>query len=40
MLHNEGRTAALIYYLYVIDVEGVLIGIVSLRDLITANPDW
>lgn len=38
-LHNEGQTAAIIYYLYVIDVEGALIGIVSLRDLIIANPD-
>ncbi|MEK4424924.1 magnesium transporter [Solibacillus sp. FSL K6-1523] len=38
-LRNEAPNAKIIYYLYVIDAVGTLIGVVSLRDLIIAQPD-
>lgn len=38
-LRTVAPTAEIIYYNYVIDHEGVLVGVVSLRDLITARPD-
>ncbi len=39
ILPNEAMTAEIIYYLYVSDANGILNGVVSLRDLIIANPD-
>lgn len=38
-LRNEAPNAEIIYYLYVIDEAGTLLGVVSLRDLIIAQPD-
>ncbi|UCZ53629.1 magnesium transporter [Bacillus shivajii] len=39
LLRNEGPDAETIYYLYVINEKHELAGVVSLRDLIIANPD-
>lgn len=39
MLRDRAPDAEMIYYLYVIDEDGKLVGVVSLRDLITAKPD-
>jgi len=39
MLRGYAPDAELIYYLYVINEDGKLVGVVSLRDLIIANPD-
>ncbi|HLR15997.1 MAG TPA: magnesium transporter [Bacillota bacterium] len=38
-LRTVAPNAEIIYYNYVIDKDGVLVGVVSLRDLITARPD-
>src|SRR5699024_7065738 len=38
-LRDEAPDAEIVYYLYVVDPEGVLVGVVSLRDLIIAMPD-
>lgn len=38
-LRSEAPDAEIIYYLYVVDPEGILVGVVSLRDLIIATPD-
>ena len=38
-LRNEAPNAEIIYYLYVVDAIGTLVGVVSLRDLIIAQPD-
>ncbi len=38
-LRQVGRDIETPYYLYVVDAQGRLIGVVGLRDLITANPD-
>ncbi len=38
-LRKEAPDAEIIYYLYVVDPKGVLVGVVSLRDLIIATPD-
>lgn len=38
-LRTVAPKAEIIYYNYVIDKDGVLVGVVSLRDLITARPD-
>src|SRR5690625_253477 len=37
-LRDEAPTAEIIYYLYVVDEEHKLVGVVSLRDLIIATP--
>ncbi|HLQ97119.1 MAG TPA: magnesium transporter [Candidatus Dormibacteraeota bacterium] len=37
-LRDEAPTAEIIYYLYVVDEENKLVGVVSLRDLIIATP--
>src|SRR5699024_9139100 len=37
-LRKEAPNAEIIYYLYVIDPAGILVGVVSLRDLIIASP--
>src|SRR5699024_8932395 len=39
MLRDEAPDAEIIYYLYVTDQDRKLVGVVSLRDLIIANPD-
>ena len=39
MLRQEAPDAEIIYYLYVVNEEGLLAGVVSLRDLIIAAPD-
>src|SRR5699024_3418154 len=38
-LRNEAPDAEIIYYLYVVDTDHELVGVVSLRDLIIASPD-
>ncbi|WP_369683926.1 magnesium transporter [Evansella sp. LMS18] len=38
-LRREGPDAETVYYLYVVDEEHKLVGVVSLRDLIIADPD-
>lgn len=38
-LRDESPNAEIIYYLYVVDAERELVGVVSLRDLIIARPD-
>lgn len=38
-LRKEAPDAEIIYYLYVVDENKELVGVVSLRDLITADPD-
>lgn len=38
MLRDEAPNAEIIYYLYVVDSGGILVGVVSLRDLIIAAP--
>lgn len=38
-LRNEAPDAEIIYYLYVVDSEKRLVGVVSLRDLIIASPE-
>src|SRR5699024_2031172 len=38
-LRNEAPDAEIIYYLYVVDPDGILVGVVSLRDLIIASPN-
>jgi magnesium transporter len=38
-LRDEAPDAEIIYYLYVVDADSVLVGVVSLRDLIIAQPD-
>ncbi|MBY7141533.1 magnesium transporter [Virgibacillus sp. NKC19-3] len=38
-LRNEAPDAEIIYYLYVVDAQKELVGVVSLRDLIIAKPD-
>src|SRR5699024_11491847 len=37
-LRKESPYVEIIYYLYVIDPDGILVGVVSLRDLIFASP--
>jgi magnesium transporter len=37
-LRQDADNLDLIYYLYIIDPDGHLLGVVSLRDLLTANP--
>src|SRR5690625_5466801 len=37
-LRQDDTNADIIYYLYVIDNDGILVGVVSLRDLIIASP--
>jgi len=37
-LRQDAPNAEIIYYLYVIDNDGILVGVVSLRDLIIASP--
>ncbi|WP_096198911.1 magnesium transporter [Bacillus sp. FJAT-45350] len=37
-LHVEGEEAETIYYIYVVDERNKLLGVVSLRDLITSTP--
>ncbi|MDQ0159710.1 magnesium transporter [Alkalibacillus salilacus] len=37
-LRNDAPEAETIYYLYVVDTDGRLVGVVSLRDLITSDP--
>ena len=37
-LREEAPDAEIIYYLYVVDVDNVLVGVVSLRDLIISDP--
>lgn len=37
-LRKEAPDAEIIYYLYVVDPSGILVGVVSLRDLIIASP--
>ncbi|MET3683201.1 magnesium transporter [Alkalibacillus flavidus] len=37
-LRDEAPEAETIYYIYVIDQDGYLVGVVSLRDLITSDP--
>lgn len=39
MLRKEAPDAEVIYYNYVVDPQGVLVGVVSLRDLISAQPE-
>src|SRR5699024_11191215 len=39
MLRQEAPDAEIIYYLYVVNEEGLLAGVVSLRDLIIAAPE-
>ncbi|MCG5102743.1 magnesium transporter [Oceanobacillus alkalisoli] len=39
MLRKEAPSAESIYYLYVVDGDGILVGVVSLRDLIIASPN-
>lgn len=39
VLRREGPEAETIYYLYVVDDQGHLAGVVSLRDLIVASPE-
>lgn len=38
MLRDFAPDAEIVYYLYVVDEDGKLVGVVSLRDLIVANP--
>lgn len=38
-LRDEAPDAELIYYLYVVDTDGTLVGVISLRDLIIAQQD-
>lgn len=38
-LRHHGPSAEIVYYLYVIDTNRNLVGVVSLRDLITAQPE-
>ncbi|HLS67047.1 MAG TPA: magnesium transporter [Pseudogracilibacillus sp.] len=38
-LRAEAPSAEIIYYNYVVDEDGLLVGVVSLRDLITAPPE-
>lgn len=38
-LRSEAPDAEIIYYLYVLDSSGILVGVVSLRDLIIATPN-
>src|SRR5699024_5226492 len=38
-LRKDAPNAEIIYYLYVIDNDGILVGVVSLRDLIIASPN-
>src|SRR5699024_10549598 len=39
MLRDRAPDAEIVYYLYVIDEEGHLVGVVSLRDLIISKPN-
>ena len=39
MLRDEAPDAEIVYYLYVLDEDGKLVGVVSLRDLIIAKPN-
>ncbi|MCT2535668.1 magnesium transporter [Aquibacillus koreensis] len=39
-LRKEAPEAETIYYIYVVDVEKRLVGVISLRDLIIAEGDW
>lgn len=38
-LREDAPNAEIIYYLYVVDNDGILVGVVSLRDLIVASPN-
>lgn len=38
-LRNDAVDAEIIYYLYVVDPAGVLVGVISLRELIIASPE-
>lgn len=38
-LRKDAPNAEIIYYLYVVDNDGILVGVVSLRDLIIASPN-
>lgn len=39
VLKNEAKAAEMIYYIYVVDQEGRLVGVISLRDLIVSDDD-
>jgi magnesium transporter len=39
VLKNEAKAAETIYYIYVVDQEGRLVGVISLRDLIVSDDD-
>lgn len=38
-MREQARDAEIVYYLYVVDIEGKLAGVVSLRDLLVAGPE-
>jgi magnesium transporter len=38
VLRSEAREAEIIYYLYVVDADGRLAGVLTLKDLILADP--
>lgn len=38
-MREKAPDAEIVYYLYVVDVEGRLVGVVSLRDLLVAKPE-
>ena len=40
VLRREAPSAETVYYVYVVDDDGVLVGVLSLRDLIVTPPDW
>jgi magnesium transporter len=40
ILRNEAPSAETVYYVYVIDDDDVLVGVLSLRDLIVTPPSW
>lgn len=39
MLRDQAPDAEIVYYLYVVDGDGLLVGVVSLRDLIISEPN-
>ena len=40
ILREEAPSAETVYYVYVVDDNGVLVGVLSLRDLIVTPPNW
>lgn len=40
ILRQEAPSAEIVYYVYVVDDENVLVGVLSLRDLIVTSPNW